>query len=98
MTEQLDGVDFALAAYREDGVWTGCVVVDEETPEGAVAFYTAVSLPDADLHLLNAGDLTFAAVRPDAPSVELLLTRAGDLPDAHLSPRPLDPHLPLTSA
>ncbi len=43
---------------------------------------TAVSLPEADLHLLNAGDLTFAAVRPDADSVRVLLERTADLPTA----------------
>jgi len=43
---------------------------------------TPVDLPDADLHLLNAGDLTFAAVRPDPGSVRTLLDRAADLPAA----------------
>ena len=43
---------------------------------------TAVDLPEADLHLLNAGDLTFAAVRPDPDSVRVLLERAADLPAA----------------
>jgi aminopeptidase N len=42
---------------------------------------TAVDLPTADLHLLNAGDLTFAAVRPDPVSTRLLTERAGQLPD-----------------
>ena len=42
---------------------------------------TAVDLPAADLHLLNAGDLTFAAVRTDPASTRLLLDRAGSLPD-----------------
>ena len=42
---------------------------------------TEVSLPAADVHLVNAGDLTFAAVRPDQASVAVLLDRAGDLPD-----------------
>jgi aminopeptidase N len=41
-----------------------------------------VVLPDADLHLLNAADHTFAAVRPDAASVRVLLARAADLPAA----------------
>ena len=41
-----------------------------------------VDLPDADLHLLNASDQTFAAVRPDAASVRVLLDRAADLPEA----------------
>jgi aminopeptidase N len=43
---------------------------------------TPVELPDADLHLLNAGDLTFAAVRPEASSVRVLLDHAADLPEA----------------
>ena len=43
---------------------------------------TPVDLPDADLHLLNAADLTFAAVRPDQASVRVLLDRAADLPEA----------------
>ena len=43
---------------------------------------TAVDLPEADLHLLNARDNTFAAVRPDAASVRVLLDRAADLPAA----------------
>ena len=42
---------------------------------------TEVDLPAADVHLLNAGDLTFAAVRTDAGSVRLLTERAGHLPD-----------------
>jgi aminopeptidase N len=43
---------------------------------------TPVRLPEADLHLLNAADLTFAAVRPDAGSVQALLDHAADLPEA----------------
>jgi aminopeptidase N len=43
---------------------------------------TKVELPDADLHLLNASDLTFAAVRPDGASVQVLLRHAADLPEA----------------
>ncbi len=39
-----------------------------------------VDLPGADLHLLNDGDLTFAAVRTDAASQRLLFERAHDLP------------------
>jgi aminopeptidase N len=42
---------------------------------------TALELPAADLHLLNAGDLTFAAVRPDLTSLRLMRDRAGQLPD-----------------
>jgi aminopeptidase N len=36
----------------------------------------------ADLWLVNDDDLTFAAVRPDPASLDLLLTRGGDLPTA----------------
>ena len=37
---------------------------------------TAVDLPDADVHLLNDGDLTFAAVRTDEESLEAMLDLA----------------------
>ena len=40
---------------------------------------TAVALPPGDVHQLNAGDLTFAAVR--GPGLEVLRRRAGELPD-----------------
>jgi aminopeptidase N len=43
---------------------------------------TPVELPAADLHLLNAGDLTFAALRPDPASVRVLLERSSELPVA----------------
>jgi aminopeptidase N len=43
---------------------------------------TAVELPQADLHLLNDGDLTFAAVRTDEESLEAMLRLAPGLPDA----------------
>jgi len=37
---------------------------------------------EADLWLVNDDDRTFAAVRPDPASLDLLLTRGGDLPTA----------------
>ena len=40
-----------------------------------------LDLPAADLHLLNDGDLTFASVRTDERSLEVLLTEAARLPD-----------------
>jgi aminopeptidase N len=43
---------------------------------------TAVELPEADVHLLNDGDLTFAAVRTDEDSLEAMLGLAPHLPDA----------------
>ena len=39
-------------------------------------------LPEADLHLLNDGDLTFAAVRTDEASLQVLLAHAGSPPRA----------------
>ncbi len=42
---------------------------------------TAVDLPAGDLRLVNAGDYTFAAVRPDATSLEQMLTRIDQLTD-----------------
>jgi aminopeptidase N len=43
---------------------------------------TPIELPDAGLYLLNADDLTFAAVRPDSASLQVLLERAPELPTA----------------
>ena len=42
---------------------------------------TPVDLPGADLHLVNAGDTTFAAVRPDDRSLRTMLDRLGELPE-----------------
>ncbi len=42
---------------------------------------TPVDLPAGDLRLVNAGDLTFAAVRPDDTSWRLMLDHLGDLAD-----------------
>src|SRR5687768_11538617 len=42
---------------------------------------TPVELPAGDLRLVNAGDYTFAAVRPDATSLEQMLTRIDQLTD-----------------
>ena len=38
--------------------------------------------PEADLWLVNDEDLTFAVARPDPASLDLLLSRGGDLPTA----------------
>jgi aminopeptidase N len=59
----------------------GLTLVDTVAVETSGAT-TSVELPKADLHLLNATDLTFAAVRPDAESVRVLLERASELPAA----------------
>jgi aminopeptidase N len=42
---------------------------------------TPVDLPAGDLRLVNAGDLTFAAVKPDATSLALMLERVQQLED-----------------
>ncbi|QIG43409.1 aminopeptidase N [Nocardioides anomalus] len=42
---------------------------------------TRLDLPVADLHLVNDGDLTFASVRTDERSLEVLLSTAASLPD-----------------
>jgi len=43
---------------------------------------TPVELPDCDLRVVNDHNLTFAAVRTDKASLDLMLRRAGRLPDA----------------
>ena len=55
-------------------------VADVEVHTSAGA--TPVRLPDCDLRLVNDHDLTFAAVRTDPASLDLLLGRAGQLPEA----------------
>jgi aminopeptidase N len=42
---------------------------------------TTLSLPDADLHLPDPDDLTFAAIRTDEASLKRLIERAGQLPE-----------------
>ena len=49
---------------------------------------TVVELPDSDLRLVNDHDLTFAAARTDQQSLDLLLRRAGQLPERRLEPSP----------
>jgi aminopeptidase N len=62
------------------------VTADAITPAGEVEVEvggatTTVHLPAGDVHQVNAGDLTFAAVRSDAGSLATLRARAGELPD-----------------
>lgn len=51
-------------------------------PVELTAASVPVDLPHADLHLLNDGDLTYAATRADAAGTRALLAAAGSLPDA----------------
>jgi len=66
----------ASYATREEGLVA--LATTDVRLTGAV---TPVGLPEADLHLLNAGDTTFAAVRPDDGSLSTMLDRLGDLPE-----------------
>ncbi len=69
----------AIAGYEptEDGLTpVGRIEVEVAGAE------TPVRLPGGSVFQLNAGDLTFAAVRADPTSLEILRTRAARLPDA----------------
>ena len=66
------GYDVTGDALRPAGV-VEVEVVGAETP---------VDLPGGSVFQVNAGDLTFAAVRADAASLETLRVRAAQLPDA----------------
>jgi aminopeptidase N len=68
-----------IASYAVDGDALRQVGVTSTELTGAT---TAVELPPGDLRMLNADDFTFAAVRPDAASLELMLEHLGDFPEA----------------
>ncbi|HEX4687102.1 MAG TPA: aminopeptidase N [Nocardioides sp.] len=68
-----------VGSYAVSGDGLSLVDTTQVETSGAA---TPVDLPEADLHLLNASDHTFAAVRPDQASVGVLLQRAADLPAA----------------
>jgi len=68
-----------VGSYAVSGDGLSLVDTTQVETSGAA---TPVDLPEADLHLLNASDHTFAAVRPDQASVRVLLQRAADLPAA----------------
>jgi aminopeptidase N len=76
---RLDVASYRMADHDVSDPGVTLLGVTEVETQGTV---TPVDLPEADLHLLNAGDLTFAAVRPDPDSVRVLLDRAADLPEA----------------
>jgi aminopeptidase N len=76
------------AATRPHRLDVGCYEVTDSglTSVASVAVVTdgpatKVELPECDLRLVNDGDLTFAAARNDRASLDLMLTRAGELPD-----------------
>jgi aminopeptidase N len=67
-----------IGCYAEDGGSLRHVGDVEVRTTGAE---TRVELPAADLRIVNDHDLTFAAVRTDKTSLDVMLHRAGDLPD-----------------
>ncbi len=69
-----------IGAYadRSDGL----TLVDTVTVEVAGERTPVEADSDADLFLINDDDLTFAAARPDPRSLELMLSRGGELPTA----------------
>ncbi|EON23950.1 aminopeptidase N [Nocardioides sp. CF8] len=69
-------INIATYAVAGDELRQVAVTSTELTRES-----TEVDLPTGDLHLLNAEDLTFAAVRPDAESLRLMLDHLGDFPE-----------------
>ncbi len=67
-----------VASYRLDGGGLRRVgLLEVETTADPLA----LDLPDADLHQVNHGDLTYAAVHPDGAATRALLTHASALPD-----------------
>ncbi|HXH77753.1 M1 family aminopeptidase [Nocardioides sp.] len=67
-----------IASYSVTGDVLERVAV---TPALLTGDATRVDLPEGDLRLLNADDLTFAAVRPDAESLRLMLRHLGAFPE-----------------
>jgi aminopeptidase N len=72
-----------IGSYRRTGDPSGPPVeVVAMTDVETAGTTTAVDLPEADLHVVNDGDLTFAAVRTDESSLAEMLAWAALLPDA----------------
>ncbi|GEP39385.1 aminopeptidase N [Nocardioides psychrotolerans] len=70
-----------IGCYSRTGSGRGLELTETVEVETA-GVSTPVTLPAADLRLLNDGDLTFAAVRSDEATTRALLDGAGDLPTA----------------
>jgi aminopeptidase N len=67
-----------VASYA---VEDGTLVARGSTAVELAGGRASLDLPAADLRLVNADDLTFAAVRPDERSRRLMLEHVADLPD-----------------
>ena len=71
-----------IGSYRDPGDPDAALELVASTPVTVAGRSTAVpDLPDADLHLVDAGALTYAAVRT-AGATSTLLASAGRLPDS----------------
>ena len=68
-----------IGTYKHTGA--GLEPVGELRVETAGTTTYLQDLPVADLRLLNDGDLTFASVRLDESSLQMLLAHAAELPD-----------------
>jgi aminopeptidase N len=68
-----------IGSYRRTTDGLEPVAVRDVETAGTTTYVT--DLPVADLHLLNDGDLTFASVRTDERSLEVLLHEAARLPE-----------------
>jgi aminopeptidase N len=68
-----------VGSYRRTPA--GLEAIDLRALETTGTTTQLLDLPAADLRLLNDGDLTFASVRTDERSLELLLAEAARLPD-----------------
>ncbi len=67
-----------IGSYRRTADGLEPVVVRSVETAGTTTYVS--DLPVADLHLLNDGDLTFASVRTDERSLQVLLSEAARLP------------------
>jgi aminopeptidase N len=68
---------FDIASFRDDEVLTPTGVTEVRLREESLQLDGL----EGDLHLVNAGDLTYAVARPDERSQELMFDRVADLPD-----------------
>jgi putative tRNA adenosine deaminase-associated protein len=76
MTEQLDGVDFALAAYREEGVWTVQELVHEVLEDVAKLSHALRRFPGdgGAVGMVAMDEDFFVIVRVAGPTTRVLLS------------------------
>jgi aminopeptidase N len=84
LTSSPDGGEPRVHALRIGSYTRGAAGlerVDDVRVETTGTTTYLLDLPVADLHLLNDGDLTFASVRTDESSLQVLLAHAASLPE-----------------